>query len=128
MFKFIQRSEENLRGVNPVLVKVVRRALELTSKDFIVIEGKRTEARQLQLVLNGKSKTMNSRHLSGNAIDVLPLGVNWDNYKDWLPVLCAVHEAAKELGVTLRFGITWTDDPNDPPAKFLDAPHIEIPA
>lgn len=49
-FKFSKRSEENLRGVHPDLVKVTRRAIELTNIDFMVIEGKRTEARQRQLV------------------------------------------------------------------------------
>lgn len=127
-FKFSNRSEENLRGVNPELVKVVRRALELTERDFTVIEGKRTEARQRQLVMNGSSKTMNSRHLSGNAVDLLPVSANWSSYKDWLPVLNAMHKAGQELGVKLRFGITWTNNPNDPPARFLDAPHVEIPA
>ncbi|AKJ41540.1 M15 family metallopeptidase [Pragia fontium] len=127
-FKFSQRSETNLRGVNPDLVRVVRRALEITKRDFTVIEGKRTEARQRQLVLNGKSKTMNSRHLSGNAVDLLPVGADWNNYKDWLPVLDAVYKAGRELNIKLRFGITWTDCPNDTPAKFLDAPHVEIPA
>ncbi|WP_230825294.1 hypothetical protein [Yersinia pseudotuberculosis] len=39
-----------------------------------------------------------------------------------------MHRAGKELGVKLRFGITWTDNPNDKPAKFLDGPHVEIPA
>ncbi|GKX54085.1 peptidase M15 [Leminorella grimontii] len=127
-FKFSNRSEENLRGVNPELVKVVRRALELTERDFTIIEGKRTEARQRQLVMNGSSKTMNSRHLSGNAVDLLPVGANWNSHNDWMPVLNAMHKAGCELGVNLRFGITWTDNPNDPPAKFLDAPHVEIPA
>lgn len=127
-FKFSQRSENNLAGVNPDLIRVVRRALEITERDFIVIEGKRTEQRQKQLVSEGKSKTMNSRHLTGHALDLLPVDADWSNYKDWLPVLNAMRQAGRELGVKLRFGISWTDNPNDKPAKFLDAPHVEIPA
>ncbi|HHS2762346.1 TPA: M15 family metallopeptidase, partial [Providencia alcalifaciens] len=45
-FKFSQRSENNLKGVNPDLVKVIRRTLEITPVDFIVIEGLRTHERQ----------------------------------------------------------------------------------
>lgn len=129
-FRFSQRSDNNLKGVNPVLVKVVRRALELSTVDFGVIEGVRTVERQRELfnAVPKKTQTMNSRHISGNAVDLLPTGADWNDYKCWLPVLDAMHRAGKELGVKLRFGITWTDNPNDKPAKFLDAPHIEIPA
>lgn len=127
-YKFSQRSENNLVGVNPALVSVVRRALELSPVDFTVIEGLRTKARQQQLKDAGASKTMNSRHLSGNAVDLLPVGADWNDHKCWLPVLVAMRQAGQELGVKLRFGITWTDNPEDKPAKFLDAPHVEIPA
>ncbi|MCX2590148.1 M15 family metallopeptidase, partial [Proteus penneri] len=72
-FRLSRRSEENLRGVHPDLVKVVHRALEITDIDFMVIEGKRNEARQRQLVASGKSQTMNSRHLTGHAVDCAPL-------------------------------------------------------
>ncbi|CNE06106.1 M15 family metallopeptidase [Yersinia pseudotuberculosis] len=127
-FRFSARSDNNLKGVNADLVKVVRRALELSTVDFGVIEGLRTVERQKELVDTGKSQTMNSRHITGHAIDLLPTGADWNDYKCWLPVLDAMHRAGKELGVKLRFGISWTDNPNDKPAKFLDGPHIEIPA
>ncbi|MEX2952558.1 M15 family metallopeptidase [Serratia fonticola] len=127
-FRFSLRSEGNLKGVNPALVKVVRRALELTAVDFIVIEGVRTEAQQRENVRKGVSKTMDSRHLTGNAVDLLPVGADWNDYKCWLPVLDAMHKAGADLGVKLRFGITWTGNPHDKPARFLDAPHIELPA
>jgi len=127
-FTFSKRSEDNLEGVNSALVGVVRRALELSTVDFIVIEGRRTQERQRQLYNAGASKTMSSRHLSGNAVDLLPVAADWNNYKCWLPVLVAMRQAGQELGVKLRFGITWTDNPEDRPAKFLDAPHVEIPA
>lgn len=126
--KFSQRSESNLKGVNPALVKVVRRALEISTVDFSVIEGLRTAARQKELVATGKSKTMNSRHLTGHAVDLFPVGGDWNDYRCWLPVLDAMHKAGEELGVKLRFGVTWTDNPRDKSARFLDAPHVELPA
>jgi hypothetical protein len=128
MFKFSKRSEGNLAGVNPDLVKVVRRALELSAVDFSVIEGLRTAERQKELVAAGKSKTMNSRHLTGHAVDLFPVGGDWNDYRCWLPVLDAMHKAGEELGVKLRFGVTWTDNPRDKSARFLDAPHVELPA
>lgn len=73
MFKFSQRSEKHLQGVHGDLVKVVRKALEYSTVDFAVIEGVRTKARQAQLFKQGATKTMNSRHLTGHAVDLPPL-------------------------------------------------------
>lgn len=125
-FKFSQRSENNLKGVKPQLVTVVRRALELSSVDFTVIEGLRSQERQRELVAAKKSKTMNSKHLTGDAVDLMPVGADWNRPTDWLPVLGAVKQAADELGAKLRFGYTWSQNPFDKPASFLDAPHIEL--
>lgn len=127
-FKFSKRSEDNLKGVNSDLEKVIRRALEISPVDFIVIEGLRTKDRQKELVSTGKSQTMNSRHLTGNAVDIIPVNTKWqiDEFK---PLLKAVKQAADELGVKLRFGINWKNDPSLPiETRFIDAPHVEIPA
>lgn len=127
-FKFSKRSEDNLKGVNPDLEKVIRRTLEISPVDFIVIEGLRTKERQKELVNTGKSQTMNSRHLTGNAVDIIPVNTKWqiDEFK---PLLKAVKQAADELGVKLRFGINWKNDPSLPiETRFIDAPHVEIPA
>lgn len=127
-FKFSQRSENNLKGVNPELVKVIRRALEITPVDFIVIEGLRTQARQKEMVATGKSQTMNSRHLSGHAVDIIPVNTTW-KIEEFHPLLKAVKQAADEQGLKLRFGINWKNDPALPiETKFIDAPHVEIPA
>ena len=62
-FSFSKRSLNNLIGVNEDLVKVVHRALELSEIDFTVVEGVRTKERQVVLVNQGMSKTMNSYHI-----------------------------------------------------------------
>ncbi|HDU8566340.1 Uncharacterised protein [Morganella morganii] len=127
-FRFSKRSENNLNGVNSDLVKVIRRALEITPVDFIVIEGLRTEARQKQLVAEKKSQTMKSRHLTGHAVDIIPVNTKWQ-IEEFKPLLKAVKQAADELGVKLRFGINWKNDPSLPiETRFIDAPHVEIPA
>lgn len=130
-FKLSSRSEANLNGVDERLVKVIRRALEISSADFAVIEGKRTMKQQEENVRKGVSKTMASRHLTGHAVDILPSaikpGMNWD-LKYFMPVLTAIKQAGDELGVPLRFGINWKSDPSLPiETKFIDAPHVEIP-
>ncbi|OAT34879.1 M15 family metallopeptidase [Proteus myxofaciens] len=127
-FKFSQRSENNLKDVNSDLVRVIRRALEITPVDFIVIEGLRTQARQKEMVATGKSQTMSSRHITGHAVDIIPVNTKWQ-IEEFKPLLEAVKQASDELGVKLRFGINWKNDPSLPiETKFIDCPHVEIPA
>lgn len=128
MFKFGKRSEDNLKGVNPDLVGVIRRALEISEVDFTVIEGLRSRQRQAELAASGASQTLNSRHLTGHAVDIIPVGTTW-KIDEFRPILKAVKLAGDELGVKLRFGINWTNDPSLPiKTKFIDAAHVEIPA
>lgn len=120
-FNFSKRSEENLRGVHPDLVKVIRRALELTDIDFMVIEGKRNEARQRDLVASGKSQTMNSRHLTGHAVDCAPLinrEIPWGDWSKFKLVADAVLQAGKELGIDVEWGGNWKN--------FKDGPHFQL--
>lgn len=115
------RSEKNLVGVDEALVRVVRRAAELTKLDFVVTEGLRTKERQEQLVKAGASKTMNSKHLVGKAVDLAAMvagEVRWDwpLYKQLADVM---KQAAKELNVPLTWGGDWR--------SFKDGPHFELP-
>ena len=76
-----QRSLSRLEGVHPDLVRVVKKAAAMSDLDFTVLEGLRTVARQMQLVKQGASKTMNSRNLTGHAVDLAPLidgKISWD--------------------------------------------------
>lgn len=132
-----------LSGVNPNLVKVVKRAIQLSSVDFRVIEGVRTKARQAELVKKGASKTMNSRHLTGHAVDIVPVidgRVSWD-FNHYYPLAKAMAQAATELGVKVRWGGAWsviTSKAGTPQdwvkayraggGRFLDGPHFELPA
>jgi peptidoglycan L-alanyl-D-glutamate endopeptidase CwlK len=120
MAKFIlgKRSTDNLKGVHPDLVRVVRRALELSPVDFTVIEGLRTKERQAELLKQGFTRTMNSRHIIGQAVDIVPLPVDWNNPKPFGVVAEAMKKAAAELGVK----ITWGGDFK----SFIDMPHYQI--
>jgi hypothetical protein len=103
----------NLSGVNPDLVAVVKRAIEITEQDFSVIEGIRHIDRQRKLVAQGKSTTMNSRHLTGHAVDLAPYPLSWDWEYFW-PIVDAMQTAAEELEVDLTSGAHWENFPDGP--------------
>jgi peptidoglycan LD-endopeptidase CwlK len=120
MRKYSQRSLNNLRGIHPDLRRVIDRALQDSPLDFVVIEGLRTQDRQRQLVASGASRTMNSRHLTGHAVDLMPIGPNgpafdWPLYDQLGP---AVKLAADKLGIALDWGGDWK--------SFRDGPHFEL--
>jgi len=142
------RCELRLAGVHPDLVRVVRRAAE-GGATFRVTEGLRTRERQAELVAKGASQTMNSRHLTGHAVDLAPLvgtDVSWD-WKHFYPMADAIADAARADGVPLIWGGAWGRTVHDWPkgdakaaqdayvaerraAKrrpFLDGPHFELP-
>ena len=116
-FILSNRSLSNLEGIHPDLVAVVKRAICLTSQDFTVIEGIRSLARQEQLVASGASQTMNSRHLTGHAVDLVPYPVSWD-WPLFYPIADAMKLAAEELNVDLEWGGDWR--------TFKDGPHFQL--
>lgn len=121
MFVLGARSKSRLVGVHPDLVKVVELAITRVPIDFTVLEGLRTIERQRQLVASGASKTMNSRHLTGHAVDLAPLvggevSWHWPMYHKMAPVIKA---CAAELGIPIEWGGDWR--------SFKDGPHWQLP-
>ena len=102
------KRQERLSGVNNKLCEVVLLAASICPVDIYVIEGLRTIERQRELVAQGKSKTMNSRHITGGAVDLWD-GKSWDK-KDFAPIIEAMETAAKRLNVRLTGGYTWDWD------------------
>ncbi len=125
-FKFSQRSEDNLKGVHPDLVKVVRRALQLSDIDFTVIEGLRTKERQNQLYVLRKTKTLNSRHLTGHAVDIAPYPLDWNDIEKFGKLAKAMFAAAKELKIPIRWGGDWNRNGRSDDETFYDGPHFEL--
>lgn len=119
-FKLSKRSLDNLAFVHADLVRVVKRAIEITDIDFVVIEGWRTEAKQRKLVESGASMTMNSRHLTGHAVDLAAwVGgqIRWD-WPLYAQIADAMLSASRELGVPIVWGGHWK--------TFKDGPHFEL--
>lgn len=146
MFTLDERSFKRLDKVHPSLVRVVKRAIELSTVDFSVIEGVRTLEKQKEYFNKGASKTMKSRHLIqsdgyGHAVDLAPLiekhltdkewnyskgdldiakdaKIPWNSWKAFDEVAKAMKQAAKELNINITWGGDWK--------SFKDGPHFQI--
>lgn len=149
MFHLSDRSLGKLVGVNQNLVKCVKRAIEITTVDFGVVDGVRTPEKQLEYYNKGMSQiAVGGNHVFGRAVDLMAyVGERgswelslYDNIAD------AMKQAAIELDVGIRWGAAWhipdirkwngtmemaMNDYIDSRRKkgqrpFIDAPHFEL--
>ena len=134
-FALSKTSLARLDGVDPRLVAIVKRAIQISTVDFMVVEGVRTLARQRELDAPGRTKpgktvtwTMNSRHIEGKAVDLLPAPYDWKDPKGFDAVNRAMMQAAGELGHGLRWGADWDRDGKPREKGEGDSPHWEIAA
>ena len=147
-FKLSQRSLDRLDSVDPDLIKVVKYAIGVTKVDFGVIEGVRTLEKQKELVAAGASKTMNSKHLKGLAVDLMAYvgGRGCWELKVYDDIADAMKQGDIEYGVPIVWGASWhirniadwegtmeeaMNDYIDTRRKegkrpFIDGPHFEI--
>ena len=141
-------SLKELNSVHPDLVAVVKRCIQLSAQDFSVHDGIRTVAEQQKLVAAGASQTMESRHISGHAVDLVPY-INGKLRWEWPPIYViadAMRTSAKELGILIRWGGAWDIDFTNSTESsedivngyvarrkklglraFIDGPHYELP-
>jgi peptidoglycan LD-endopeptidase CwlK len=122
------RSIRNLTGIHPDLRRVMDRALQDSPHDFVVTEGLRTLDRQRELVRIGASKTLNSRHLTGHAVDLYAwVDLDRDGRVTFqemahprllTAIADAIKAAAQAEGVPIVWGGDWP--------KFVDMPHFEL--
>lgn len=152
-YNLSKKSREKLDGVHPDLVKVVRRAIEITTQDFMVLEGVRTDKRQRELYGQGRTPgelviagvnptlakpeqqkvtwTLKSNHFKqpdgyGHAVDLVPYPVDWNTISKFDAIADAMAKAAKELGVSLRHGADWDQDGKRRERGESDNPHFEL--
>jgi len=125
MFALSQRSLDRLKGVHPDLVRVVKRAIKITPLDFGIAEGKRDLETQKRYVAEGKSQTMDSKHLAqrdgfSHAVDLYVLVANksTSEYEYFRKVIQAMFTAAIEEDVQIEAGGLWRD--------FIDSPHFQL--
>lgn len=109
MFAFGTHSLRELEGIDQQLIELSHMTLNYTPQDFIVFDGLRTQDEQRQLVASGASHTMNSKHLTGRAVDLVP----WINGRARWELLPCIEIAktvwcvAKLNNISLRWGAVW---------------------
>ena len=106
MPKFGRRSKRRLNGVDGRLIEVLNEVVKYF--DITVIEGLRSEARQMELLAKGKSKTKFSKHLTGKAVDIAPYPIDWKSRDDFHYLGGFVLGIAAKMGVNVRWGGDWS--------------------
>ncbi len=119
-------STDRRKGVHPDLLKLADAVLQAAPWPLRITEGMRTLERQKQLVAAKASKTLNSRHLTGHAIDVVPyIDLDRDGKieteelynRHLFDILIPIaKKEAERLGIKMIFGYDWG----------WDSPHWEL--
>ena len=113
-------SMERLEGVDERLTAIVIETAARCPFPFNVSEGLRTVEKQREYVRQGKSRTMNSKHLTGKAVDLYPLSmdrkqVDWSRFEELADLMFQV---AGEQGTELVWGGHWK--------TFVDKCHFQL--
>ena len=124
MPKFGKRSKDRLKGVNPKLVNILNELIKIM--DVTIIEGLRTEARQNDLLAQGKSKTKYSKHLEGKAVDLAPYPIDWEDRERFHYMGGMLRGIAKQLNINIRWGGDWDSDGEIADNSFDDLVHVEL--
>ena len=120
MYKFSEKSKLKLETVDIRLQNLMNVAIKESPYDFSIIEGIRTMKRQIELVAQGKSKTLKSYHLKGKAVDIavwIDGKVTWE-FKYYKEVADCIKRVARKLGYIITWGGDWK--------SFKDGPHFQI--
>lgn len=144
-FHLSQASLAKLEGVDLDLAQVVKRAIELTTMDFKVVQGLRSKeeayanwgkgrtveqlikagvprpslyARPTEAKVTWLAKPLGSKHIIGKAVDLLPAPYDWKEHAPFVAVNVAMQAAARELGLKVVWGGSWKSSP--------DLPHFEV--
>lgn len=126
--KLSKASQDKLASVKPELQKVIYKAFETMPFDVMVLEGIRTKERQEELFYKKPpaTKTLNSKHLTGDAIDLAPYPIDWNDKERFNIMAKHVLAAAKALGIKVRWGGDWNQNGDWKDEKFYDGPHVEL--
>ena len=132
MYYLSMTSLARLNKVEPILIKIFKKAIRNSPIDFGIASGKRTTAEQQALYALGRTKpgkivtyldgvNKKSYHQSGKAVDVYAYvngKADWSS-KYYEPIARHIQQVAKEkFNTDLTWGGDWKN--------FIDRPHFQI--
>ena len=129
MYKFSQRSINNLKDVDTRLIMLCKAVLE--EFDFTVIEGHRSLEKQMEYFkkgtsrIDGVTKKGKHNHLPSLAVDCIPYkkGHNpFDGSKESDIMFNKMAEVFKQKAKELNIKIVWGGDWR----TLVDKPHFEL--
>lgn len=122
--KFSKESLDKLKGIDSRLQVLAHRVLE--THDCKVIYGLRTLDEQKQLLKEGLTRTLNSKHIEGRAIDLAPYPVDWQDTKRFYYFAGIVMATASDMEIGIRWGGDWDSDNDLNDQTFMDLIHFEL--
>ena len=155
MFVLSKKSSDRLAGVHPDLVAIVRHAIGHSAQDFSVLEGVRSAeqcytnwgkgrtmsqckaagvpvgyARPTDAKVTWLKNPLNSKHCKhgdgfGHAVDLVPYPVDFNSHQKYAAIAIAMRDAAKALGVKMRWGGDWDGDGVQEKGEY-DWGHFEL--
>lgn len=114
------KSRDRLMTCHPDLQRLISAVSDKTN--IAVICGHRTEKEQ-QAAFNNKTTKVawpNSKHnaLPSQAVDIVPVPLDWQDKQGFIDMAKVVKETAKELGIKIKWGGDFKG--------FFDGPHFEL--
>jgi len=106
MYHLGKKSMKELVGVHPLLAFAVVKAIEITKQDFMVFDGVRSEAEQEKNLARGVSKSKDSYHLYGLAVDLVAWVDGKPSWEDkyYEAIANAMHTVIDEYGLPIEWG------------------------
>ena len=124
MPRFSNKSLKELDTCDPLLQYLFKEVV----KHFAcsIIEGKRSLKEQKELLKEGATKTLDSAHLTGKAVDVYPYPVDFEDRDRWHYFGGYVLGTARQFGIDVIWGGDWDNDTKTKDNSFDDLVHFEL--
>jgi len=125
---FSKSSTEKLKTCHPDLQRIFCEVIK--RHDCSITFGVRTNLEQQKLFDDGKSKTLDSKHLEqqdgfSHAVDVAPYPIDWGDTKRFYWFAGIVIATAESMDIELRWGGDWDSDGDLNDQSFNDLVHFE---
>jgi len=124
MFQFSKKSMKNLRDIHRNLIHLMTKVLEIL--DISIVEGLRSPEKQASLFAAGKSRTLESKYLTGLAVDVAPYPIDWEDTRGFYFLAGVVRSLSHVQEISVRWGGDWNGNNQFSDQTFYDLADFEL--